>query len=253
MSPGELAAAGLRRIALQALGFRSPARHSELSVVISLDDDPGQPTAALIQVALSAVHAALELDLSDLKDRSPAAAQFVNRYPGEHYRLLAGLVRSLGVKSVVEVGTYTGLSALALLHELAADGQVTTFDLWPWTQPERAGIHQPTALREEDFADGRLRQELGNLSDPEIYRRHEELLRQSDLIFCDGPKDGVFEPMFLGQLLKRTRQKPSLLVFDDIRTWTMLRDWRRIRVPKLDVTSFGHWTGTGLVWLPAAG
>jgi hypothetical protein len=37
------------------------------------------------------------------------------------------------------------------------------------------------------------------------------------------------------------------LVFDDIRIWNMLRIWREIVRPKLDLTSFGHWTGTGIV------
>lgn len=38
-----------------------------------------------------------------------------------------------------------------------------------------------------------------------------------------------------------------ILVFDDIRAWNMLAIWREIRMPKLDLTSFGHWSGTGLV------
>ncbi len=36
-------------------------------------------------------------------------------------------------------------------------------------------------------------------------------------------------------------------MFDDIRVWNMLEIWRGIRRPKLDLTSFGHWSGTGLV------
>jgi hypothetical protein len=36
-------------------------------------------------------------------------------------------------------------------------------------------------------------------------------------------------------------------MFDDIRLWNMLRTWRTINRPKLDLTSFGHWSGTGLV------
>lgn len=34
--------------------------------------------------------------------------------------------------------------------------------------------------------------------------------------------------------------------FDDIRLWNMLRIWREIRLPKMDMTSFGPWCGTGL-------
>ena len=35
------------------------------------------------------------------------------------------------------------------------------------------------------------------------------------------------------------------IVFDDIRLWNMLRIWHGIRRPKLDMVSFGHWSGTG--------
>jgi hypothetical protein len=38
-----------------------------------------------------------------------------------------------------------------------------------------------------------------------------------------------------------------ILVLDDIRLWTMLEIWRSVSWPKLDVTSFGHWSGTGMV------
>jgi hypothetical protein len=36
-------------------------------------------------------------------------------------------------------------------------------------------------------------------------------------------------------------------MFDDIHLWNTLGTWRRISRPKLGLTSFGHWSGTGLV------
>jgi hypothetical protein len=44
-------------------------------------------------------------------------------------------------------------------------------------------------------------------------------------------------------------QRPphALVVFDDIRVMNMVATWRRIARPKLDLTSFGHWSGTGLI------
>jgi hypothetical protein len=39
----------------------------------------------------------------------------------------------------------------------------------------------------------------------------------------------------------------AILIFDDIRVWNMLEFWREIRMPKLDLTSFGHFSGTGVV------
>jgi hypothetical protein len=39
----------------------------------------------------------------------------------------------------------------------------------------------------------------------------------------------------------------KLLILDDIRFTNMIPLWRAISSPKLDLSSFGHWSGTGLV------
>src|ERR1019366_4398472 len=36
-----------------------------------------------------------------------------------------------------------------------------------------------------------------------------------------------------------------IVMFVDIRLWGMLSFWQEIERPKLDLTSFGHWSGTG--------
>jgi hypothetical protein len=41
--------------------------------------------------------------------------------------------------------------------------------------------------------------------------------------------------------------RPRFLLLDDIRLLPMVGLWRSIASPKLDLTSFGHWSGTGLV------
>ncbi|WP_164546837.1 MULTISPECIES: hypothetical protein [unclassified Variovorax] len=38
-----------------------------------------------------------------------------------------------------------------------------------------------------------------------------------------------------------------MIVFDDIRVMHMVDTWRRIARPKMDLSSFGHWSGTGLI------
>jgi hypothetical protein len=38
-----------------------------------------------------------------------------------------------------------------------------------------------------------------------------------------------------------------VVVFDDIRVLPMLQLWRDLPFPKLDATSLGHWSGTGLL------
>jgi hypothetical protein len=40
---------------------------------------------------------------------------------------------------------------------------------------------------------------------------------------------------------------PPIVIFDDIRLMSMVYIRRSIDKPKLDITSFGHWSGTGLV------
>ena len=67
------------------------------------------------------------------------------------------------------------------------------------------------------------------------------------MIFADGPKDGRFEREMLQRFAEIGLPKAPIIILDDIRTWNMLSIWREIRHPKLDITSFGHWTGTGLM------
>ena len=216
-------------------------RHLEYSLLLSLDDEPSQPSERLLELALGAAAAAAAIDLADVAARVKDGPRFPSVWPGEHYRLLAGLVQALEPKLVVEVGTYTGLSALALRDRLAPDAWVVTFDVVPWQ------TLSGTALRKTDFADGRLEQIVDDITHTDGSTRRRDLLAAADLIFVDAAKDGSMEHRLLGILDSIEFDGVPIVVFDDIRLWTMLAVWRGISRPKLDVTSFGHWTGTGLV------
>lgn len=202
----------------------------------------GKPSDYLIDLALRAAKEAWQTQLPEVSRRVDAAStDFTPIWPGEHYRLLAALVKVLQPKRVVEIGTFRGLSALALKQFLPTDGKITTFDLVPWDSiPD-------TSLSAEDFADDRLRQQIGDLSQPAVFESQRALIQETELLFIDGPKDGIFERKFLRQLETLSFRKPLLLVLDDIRFWNMLATWHDIARPKLDLTSFGHWSGTGLV------
>lgn len=217
------------------------ARHYKRTFVASPDDEASQPSRALMDVALASVRQTLEVDISDVCRRLPAASWSPDMWPGEHYRLLAGLVAHLQPRTVVEIGTDTGLSALCLLKYLPPAGRLVTFDLIPWKNI------RGTYLAPDDFADGRLTQELGDLADPAVFEKHAPLISKADLIFADGPKDGRFEPAFAAHLDTLEFDRAPYVLFDDIRDHHMLRFWRQMRKPKLDISSFGHWTGTGLV------
>jgi predicted O-methyltransferase YrrM len=219
---------------------RAQARHAEKSMIFSLDDDPAGPSERLLDVGLAAVQAARDIDLSHLDARLDGPPYWASIWPGEHYRLLAALGHVLAPRTIVEIGTATGLSALAL-RAGAPEATVATFDLVDWR------AYPGSVLRDADFADGRLIQHLDDLSTTAGVERHRELLRSTTLIFVDAAKDGEQEARFLELLGGVEYDDPPIVVFDDIRQWKMLAIWREISRPKLDLTSFGHWSGTGLV------
>lgn len=181
---------------------------------------------------------------SDYADRfrGGAWAEFFYRWPGEHYRVLAALCQVLGVRHAVEIGIYTGASSLAMLPVLPLEGSLVTFDVMAWDQVPG------TLLRAADFKAGRFSQIVADLSEPATATANAATLQRADLIFIDAAKDGLQEQQFLDNF-ERIKLKPgTLLVFDDLKIWNMLAIWRRIRRPKLDFTSFGHFTGTGFVY-----
>jgi predicted O-methyltransferase YrrM len=238
---------GAMNIRKMLLGLVLPppvdTNHRLYSMTIPPDAWKSRPSERLISLAVRVAARAQTLELTELARRAGPA---VNMWPGEHYRLVAALVAELGAKNVVEIGTYQGTASLAMFSQLPPDGRLTTFDVIPWPQI------QPPILRESDFADGRLKQEIADLQDFGVMEKHREVFQAADLIFVDAAKDGVMEQRFLDNFRKLGLPKGPLVMFDDIREWKMLRIWNDITEPKLDITSFGHWTGSGWVDWPAA-
>lgn len=217
------------------------AEQVELSAIASAADEAAQPSERLLDVALRAADRARTVSMSRVVERMTVPPFYPDVWPGEHYKLLAGLVAVCEPRVVVEIGTATGLSALAMRDYLPAGARLVTFDVIPWRE------FSDTCLRADDFIAGRFDQVFGDVSDPAVMRQHAALFEDADLIFADGPKDGVFEQLLLDRLAELKLGRAPLVVFDDVRVWNMLAIWRGIRRPKLDLTSFGHWSGTGLV------
>lgn len=108
------------------------ASHFEYSMIASLHDDPVGPDPDLIALSLEASRAAAGIDLKKSLEKRSSVPSYVHLWPGEHYRLLAGLVQVLRPKVVIEIGTSTGLSALCMKPFLPAGGKIETFDIVPW-------------------------------------------------------------------------------------------------------------------------
>ena len=218
------------------------ARTAQISAVMRDPVAANCLTPNLLQLSMQAIHGAAAVTLPKLNERMDAhTARSVNEFPGEAYRLLTALVEILRPQRVIDIGTYKGLSALTLSHALAGRGEVITFDVIAWD------AFSETLLSPEAFSKGFIRQQLGDLSQREVFEQYAELFRTSQLIYVDGPKDGVFEAKLLDHFREFGLPAGTIIVFDDIRLWKMLSIWNGITDPKLDVTSFGHYTGTGIV------
>ena len=210
-------------------------------MLFSTDDEGGQPSNKLISISTEAVKQAQQISLNDVSARLKSPPYYPDIWPGEHYKLLAGLVLTLKPKVVIEIGTYTGLSALTMKKCLEEGSKLYTFDIFEWNS------FKDSCLVEDDFKDGKLVQYIDDLTDPSVVARHRGLLEEADLIFIDAAKDGSMEKKFLDNFENISFKRKPIFVFDDIRVWNMLKIWREITRPKLDLTSFGHWAGTGLI------
>jgi predicted O-methyltransferase YrrM len=176
----------------------------------------------------------------EVRNQNLPDSKWFNVYPGEPYRFLKSLVAVELPKLVVEIGTFTGMGCVSLLQG-DEETQVHTFDVVPWHK-------LPSHLTPTDFEHGQVTQHLADLSSPDVFESYRALLEEADVIFLDGPKDNVFEYKFLDLLLKDPKPKEGkLLIMDDIRFVNMIPLWRSITLPKLDISSFGHWSGFGMV------
>lgn len=224
--------------ALSRLVLAHPERAGHaLPSVVSSASSTHATSQALIDLALQAAALAARTPITGFRPELPDSVLY-NRYPGEHYRLLKAMATLLEPESIVEIGTFTGMGSFALAQ--AARGQLHTFDVVPWRNFE-------SHLSDNDFSGGRVIQHLADLADPDQFKTHQPLLDASTFIFLDGPKDGSFEARLLAQLTRLSPCAGRILVIDDIRFVNMVDNWNAIASPKLDLTSFGHWSGTGLV------
>lgn len=217
------------------------AEHGEYSMILSASDKPEVITKELLSLSLKAIECASNLHL-EVESRNEQAKKYANLWPGEHYRLLAGFMKALKPKVTIEVGTSTGLSSLAMKEFLPKGGKIVTFDIQEWHS------YPDTLFEEKDFEEG-LVQYVDDLSDPMVVKKHEELLKNAEFIFLDASHDGDLEEKMLENLSRVEFQKTPFVFLDDIRVWTMLKMWREISYPKVDLTSFGHWAGSGILHL----
>ncbi|HYP35598.1 MAG TPA: hypothetical protein VEQ62_04600 [Stellaceae bacterium] len=216
------------------------ARGNEPSRLLSLDDEPWRPSQRLYSLAHDIAGLAPRITHRRLGARPSAGRRWFEVFPGQHYHLLTAISVVLGPRIIWEFGTDTGMSAVAMLEGNAL-ARIYTVDIEPWC------TKQDPWLLEADFADARVTQVVKDMAAPDLFATWGECIAGAELIFVDGPKDGLTERTFLARLAAVPFRRSPIVVFDDIRVMNMIDIWRGIARPKMDLTSYGHHTGTGLV------
>jgi predicted O-methyltransferase YrrM len=218
--------------------IKTPLGHAIDTIAYSLNHTP--PNDFLIELATNAITRAWQTEIDNKDTLHLNDSHYFNIYPGEHYRLLKAIALELKPKTVVEIGTHTGMGSLALTQGLPQASKVHTYDIVSWDQ-------LPSHLNKNFFSSKKITQHLFNLADLEHFSSNQEIIESAEFIFCDGPKDGDFEYKFVSNLSTLKPSKRRILMLDDIRFKNMIDLWQSINSPKLDLSSFGHWSGTGLV------
>ena len=143
--------------------------------------------------------------------RAALPAEAVTQVAPEQAAFLTFLTRLLGVRQAVEVGTFTGLSSLAIARGLAEGGRLTCFDISEeytgvarryW---ERAGVQDRIELRIGPAAET-LR---------ELPRE-----RYLDFAFIDADKVGY--PIYWDELVPRMRPGAVIAVDNTLRDGRVL-------------------------------
>lgn len=217
--------------------IKSQSRHAEISYFASIDDDTEYLDYDLLKKSTSWIEIAMKINLNT--NHLKPDSKFYNQFPGEHYRLLSAICISEKPKNIVDIGTFTGMSSRVFLDHSTAN--IHTLDIIKWSKFD-------SHLSNDDFESGRIVQILDDLTYKNNFEKNKNIFKNSDLIFLDGPKNIVFENN-LKEYLQNLEfvSKKRYLVVDDIRFPNMFNFWRSISSPKIDLTSFGHFTGTGVV------
>jgi len=146
----------------------------------------------------------------------------------EHYRLLEQIVQGKrGV--VVDLGTLYGLSALALSRN-------PYVEVWSYDIVNHIPADAPIRL----IPNISFRIKNGLEAIPDFVHR-------TDLIVLDiDPHDGIQEKQCVELLLEYGYR--GMLICDDIHlNASMQKWWDAVDLPKEDVTSRGHHSGTGII------
>jgi len=178
-------------------------------------------------------HSVAAMDLEPLYEKAQWNAFFFQYFtlaPGvEHYKLLAYLSYMFPKGStLIDIGTLHGYSALALSHNHNIN--VITYNLVDDIPSDVISIKSKSNIT------WKIKNCLEDI----------ELLLKAPFIMLDTFHDGGFEREFILVLLKNNYK--GMVLCDDIYLNTEMKSfWEWVPLEKIDVSKYGHWSGTGII------
>jgi len=147
-----------------------------------------------------------------------------------HYRLLTHISNTFNNKKIIDIGTHYGWSALSLSSNKT--NKVLTYDLENFLKNISPSILE---IKNITFRQKNILED-------------KEELKNTDIIFLDvDPHDGIQEKIIYNFLIENNFN--GILILDDIKLNTrMIEFWDSITHDKEDITEYGHYSGTGLVY-----
>lgn len=210
-------------------------RKTNFASVISSNTNSANIENYFINLVLKSLRFAFDNKIKNF-NRKLKHTKLFNIFPGKHYRLLNAIAKIRKPKVIVEIGTFTGMSAFAFFKN--HKGVIYSFDLKSYKSFQN---------HIDKNVEKRFIQFLVDLSKFINFKKYQNILNKADIIFLDAPKDGFFEYKLIKFLTKLKKKKKKILIIDDIKFYNMLNLWDKIESPKIDLTSLSHWSGTGIV------
>jgi len=166
------------------------------------------------------------IDLSKLIRNDEHRGYFLDVAGREHYKFLAYFSTLFNNSTLLDIGTNRGCSSLAMAYNTT--NTIHSFDLYE--------------LKELHSQPNNIIYYIDNI----LKDAYTELILSSPFILLDTFHDGSFEREF-HNYLKEIGYK-GYLMLDDIKlNDEMKKYWDWIDEEKYDISSIGHWSGTGLV------
>lgn len=154
----------------------------------------------------------------------------------EPYRLLYYFASLFNNSIIIDLGTSNGGSAIALSHNKT--NQIFSFDI-----SDRC---QTSFLQNENQFEKMPSFSNVDFIVTEDFRKYLEIILKAPFIYLDIAHDGIWENILLELLVKYNYK--GVMLMDDIHEFPeMKKIWDKLPFNKVDLTKYGHWSGTGLI------